>query len=195
MATKSVGLYSPELKEYVYQVWTFYCGRNASRTARWLLENQESRERLLAERADLPREDSLVRQINLWSASYGWNERAIQEIKDIAPDIWGITVADVIAGASEAAGYCRTVLSWDDGAEGVTPNMRLRMARVKLEAAKLLLTAAGFGGGRSNPVTDSQQTASLASRTNDMLSEDEKRAIIHSLSASLEDTGDITDRM
>lgn len=172
-------MYSPDFREYVYQVWTYYCGRNAVRTAKFLMENREAQERLLQERPEPPKQETLVRQINYWAANYGWVEKARNDVERIAPDIWSVTVSDIIAGSAEAASFARRVLNYD---EEQAQNFRdlSRLLTLKLEAAKLLLTAAGFGAKGAL----AQQDRMTQSQTPLALSEAERRSIISSLMES-----------
>jgi hypothetical protein len=122
------GAYSIEARGLAYEVWAFRAGRNAAETARIL-------------RAECEETHAITdRVIRSWVVQEDWGARANADLEELAPNIYGGIVTDLLHGAQAGANYLRRVNEGDRAA--MDKNGRVDVARVT--AANIALQASGF---------------------------------------------------
>jgi hypothetical protein len=82
------GAYSDEARQLAYEVWSFRAGRNAAAAARIL-------------RAECEETHAITdRVIRSWVTSEDWGSRANADLEELAPNIYGGIVTDLLHGVA-----------------------------------------------------------------------------------------------
>lgn len=92
-------------RETVFQTWSMIADRNSVETSR-----------LVKERFGMAVPASTVRT---WANRYGWDERAIEFFRDVAPTYYQRSASRLVGAAPEAANYLARVIAGSEGEGGL----------------------------------------------------------------------------